>query len=339
MLLAGDVGGTKTRLAIYDEAGGALRLAQATLYESRSAATLEEIVVRFLDANGNPLIRAACFGVAGAVVGSQVRATNLPWLVSESGLVAKLRIPHVRLLNDLEAAALGVIAITDPASLLTLQRGSPPAERHALALVSAGTGLGVALMWWDGNGYRVAPSEGGHSDLAPQDKVEDALLEALREQFGHVSYERILSGPGLVNLYRFLRAYRKTPEPAWLTQRIGNGDPAPVIAGAALAGEDAVCDETLTRFVRIYGAAAGNYALTALAVGGVFLGGGIAPKILPRLQNGPFLDAFVAKGRFSETMRKIPVHVVMAPDVALLGAASSVSSIVHFSATPTDDGP
>jgi glucokinase len=325
LLLAGDVGGTKTRLALYDEANGFLSLAQSTLYDSKSASTLEELIVRFLKANGNPDPRAACFGVAGAVVGGQVRTTNLPWRVSETGLAAELRIPRVRLLNDLEAAAHGVIAISDPASLLTLQRGNPPAEPHALVLVSAGTGLGVAVMWWNGSAYQVAPSEGGHCDFAPQDDVEDALLTWLRPQFGHVSYERIVSGPGLVNLYRFLRAYRRVPEPAWLTERIGSGDPAPAIAAAALAGEDDVCDETLTRFVRIYGAAAGNYALTALAVGGVFLGGGIAPKILPRLKAGPFLDAFVAKGRFAEALRKIPVHVVLAPDVALLGAASCVA--------------
>jgi glucokinase len=325
LLLAGDVGGTKTRLALYDEANGFLSLAQSTLYDSKSASTLEELIVRFLKANGNPDPRAACFGVAGAVVGGQVRTTNLPWRVSETGLAAELRIPRVRLLNDLEAAAHGVIAISDPASLLTLQRGNPPAEPHALVLVSAGTGLGVAVMWWSGSAYQVAPSEGGHCDFAPQDDVEDALLTWLRPQFGHVSYERIVSGPGLVNLYRFLRAYRRVPEPAWLTERIGSGDPAPAIAAAALAGEDDVCDETLTRFVRIYGAAAGNYALTALAVGGVFLGGGIAPKILPRLKAGPFLDAFVAKGRFAEALRKIPVHVVLAPDVALLGAASCVA--------------
>jgi len=325
VLLAGDVGGTKTRLALYDEANGSLSLAQSTLYDSKSASTLEELVLRFLEANGNPDPRAACFGVAGAVVGGQVRTTNLPWRVSETGLAAELRIPRVRLLNDLEAAAHGVIAISDPASLLTLQRGNPPADRHALVLVSAGTGLGVAVMWWNGSAYQVAPSEGGHCDFAAQDDVEDALLTWLRPQFGHVSYERIVSGPGLVNLYRFLRAYRKVPEPAWLTERIGSRDPAPAIATAALAGEDDVCDETLTRFVRIYGAAAGNYALTALAVGGVFLGGGIAPKILPRLKTGPFLDAFVAKGRFAEALRKIPVHVVLAPDVALLGAASCVA--------------
>lgn len=325
MLLAGDIGGTKTRLALYEEANGALHLTQSTLYESKSASTLEDLVLRFLKANGNPKPRAACFGVAGAVVAGQVRTTNLPWRVSETGLAAELRIPHVHLLNDLEAAAHGVIAISEPASLLTLQPGSPPTEPHARTLVSAGTGLGVALMWWNGSAYEVAPSEGGHCDFAPQDEVEDALLAWLRPQFGHVSYERIVSGPGLVNLYRFLRAYRRTPEPAWLSERIGDGDPAPVITSAALAGEDGVCDETLTRFVRIYGAAAGNYALAALAVSGVFIGGGIAPKILPRLKTGPFLDAFVAKGRFAEAMRKIPVHVVLAPDVALLGAASCVA--------------
>ena len=325
MLLAGDIGGTKTRLALYDDSNGALRLAQLTLYDSKSAITLEELVVRFLKASGNPKTTAACFGVAGAVVGGQVRATNLPWIVSEAGLVAELGINRVRLLNDLEAAARGVIAISDRASLATLQPGSPPPERHALALVSAGTGLGVALMWWDGSSYQVAASEGGHTDFAPQDDVEDALLSSLRERFGHVSNERILSGPGFVNLYRFLRAYRKSPEPAWLTERIGKSDPAPIISAAALAGEDPVCDETLTRFVRIYGAVAGNFALAALAVGGVFLGGGIAPKILPRLQHGPFLESFAAKGRFNAWMRKIPVHVVLAPDVALLGAASCVS--------------
>lgn len=326
MLLAGDIGGTRTRLALYDESTGALRRAASTQYESKSASTLEEIVVRFLKESGNPETTAACFGVAGAVVGGQVRATNLPWQVSEVGLAERLNIPRVRLLNDLEAAAHGVVAITDPASLVSLQAGSPLEERRALALVSAGTGLGVALMWWNGHKYQVAPSEGGHCDFAPQDDVEDALVAWLRHQFGHVSYERIVSGPGLVNLYRFLREYRKLPEPTWLTTRIGFSDPAPVIAEAALDHADPVCDETLTRFVRIYGAAAGNYALTSLAVGGVFLGGGIAPKILSRLTDGPFLDAFASKGRFADAMRKMPIHVVMAPDIALLGAAFCVSA-------------
>jgi glucokinase len=324
MLLAGDIGGTRTRLALFNETGGTLRLAQSTRYDSKSAATLEEIVVRFLGENGNPETTAACFGVAGAVVGGKVRATNLPWQVTESGLADHLDIPRVRLINDLEAAARGVLAVTDPAALVTLQEGSPPPEHRARALVSAGTGLGVALMWWNGDQYEVAPSEGGHTEFAPQDELEDALLLWLRAQLGHVSYERLVSGPGLANIYRFLREYRKLPEPPWLTERIGGGDPAPVVSAAALAREDPVCEEALTTFVRIYGAAAGNYALTALAVGGVFLGGGIAPQILPLLQQGPFLEAFALKGRFSNTMRRIPVHVVAAHDVALLGAATCV---------------
>lgn len=324
MLLAGDIGGTKTRLALYDDTGGALRLGKHARYASSSAASLEAIVARFLEESGNPRPTAACFGVAGAVVSGQVRATNLPWQVSARELSRALGIPRVHLMNDLEAAAYGVIAIDDPASLLPLQRGDAPPEHKSVALIAAGTGLGVALMSWDGKAYQVAPSEGGHTDFAAQSEIEDALLVFLRADYGHVSYERVLSGPGLVNIYRFLRQYRRSPEPAWLTERIGHGDPAPCISAAALAHEDPVSDEALSLFVSIYGAAAGNVALTALAVGGVFVGGGIAPKILPRLREGPFLEAFAYKGRFSEAMRRIPVHVVLAPDVALLGAAACV---------------
>ncbi|HUQ81679.1 MAG TPA: glucokinase [Gemmatimonadaceae bacterium] len=326
MLLAGDIGGTKTRLALYEETPNALRLVRHETYDSRSAATLGELVVQFLASSENPPVAAGCFGVAGPVVGGKARTTNLPWNVSERSMADELRIPRVRLLNDLEAAAYGVIAITDPASLLTLQAGEPPPEHRALTLVAAGTGLGVALMSWDGERYVVAPSEGGHCDFAPQDPLEDELLLWLRSDFGHVSYERVVSGPGLANICRFLRHYRNEPEPAWLTARIAGGDPAPVISEAALAHEDAICDEALTRFVSIYGAAAGNFALTALAVGGVFLGGGIAPKILPRILDGPFLTSFAAKGRFAPALGKVPVRVVLAPDVALLGAAACIAS-------------
>ena len=325
MLLAGDIGGTKTRLALYDGAPGALRIVHLAHYDSRSSPTLEGLVVQFLRAAENPKVTAACFGVAGAVVGGQVQATNLPWRVSEAGLAGELSIPRVSLLNDLEAAAHGVMALKDPAGVVTLQEGSPPPERRALALVAAGTGLGVALMSWNGERYQVAPSEGGHMDFAPQDDVEDALLLALRGKLGHVSYERVLSGPGLVNVYRFLRDYRDVPEPEWLAERFNGSDPGAVISAAALAHEDPICDEALTRFVSIYGAVAGSVALMALAVGGVFLGGGIGPKILPRLVDGPFLDSFAAKGRFAATMRKIPVRVGTAPDVALLGAAACVA--------------
>jgi glucokinase len=327
VLLAGDIGGTKTRLALYDDTAGALRRVALARYDSRASSTLAEIVSRFLREHaGDESPGAACFGVAGAVASGRVRTTNLPWEVSERELSRTLGIPRVHLMNDLEAAAHGVLAIDDPSSLLTLQRGQVVAEHKGLALIAAGTGLGVALMSWDRAtaSYQVVPSEGGHADFAPQSEVEDALLVFLRAEYGHVSYERVLSGPGLVNIYRFLRAYRGVPEPAWLTERIGDGDPAPRISEAALAHEDAVCDEALSLFVSIYGAAAGNLALIALAVGGVFVGGGIAPKILPRLQEGAFLEAFARKGRFSDWMHRIPVQVVLAPDVALLGAAACV---------------
>jgi glucokinase len=213
------------------------------------------------------------------------------------------------------------VALDDPSTLLPLQEGRVAEEHGALALVAAGTGLGVALMSWHGNRYEVAPSEGGHASFAPQNEVEDALLRFLRAELGHVSYERVVSGPGLSNIYRFLREYRDVPEPSWLTDRIGGRDPAPAISAAALAHEDPVCDEALTMFASAYGAVAGSVALTALAVGGVFIGGGIAPKILPRLRDGAFLGGFSHKGRFSEAMRRIPVQVVLAPNVALHGAA------------------
>lgn len=324
MILAGDIGGTKTQLALYDDSGESLRVVQSGLYASRSSATLEGLVGQFLKESGHVAPVAACFGVAGAVVSGQVRATNLPWHVSERGLAHALSIPRVHLMNDLEAAAHGVLALEHGSSLLALQVGEPPPEHRALALVAAGTGLGVAIMAWDGARYQVAPSEGGHASFAPQNEVEDALLAFLRAEFGHVSYERVVSGPGLVNIHRFLREYRRTPVPAWLTARIAGGDPAPAISAAALAHEDPVCDEALSLFASIYGAAAGNVALTALAVGGVFIGGGIATKILPRLQAGQFVEGFAHKGRFSESMRRIPVNVVLAPDVALLGAADCV---------------
>jgi glucokinase len=326
MLLAGDIGGTRTRLALYDTAGAGLDVVHSASYGSRSFSTLEEIVRRFLDTGRRDPPTAACFGVAGAVVGGEVSATNLPWRVSEDELGRSLAIPRVVLMNDLEAAAHGVIAITDASSLRQLHAGEPVKDHGALALVAAGTGLGVALMVWDGKRYRVVPSEGGHASFAPQNEVEDELLTFLRRELGHVSYERVLSGPGLANIYRFLRAYRDTPEPAWLTDRIGGRDPSPVISAAALAHEDPVCDEALSMFVSIYGAMAGSVALIALAVGGVFIAGGIAPKILPRLENGPFLDSFAHKGRFASAMRRIPVHVVLASDVALLGAATCVAS-------------
>ena len=326
MILAGDIGGTRTRLALFedDDEGGRVRPVRSDVVASREASSLDEIIERFLAESGKVTPRAACLGVAGAIVDGETKTTNLPWQVSQSALSTSLGIDQVHLMNDLEAAAHGVLALRDESKLAVLQEGVAPKEPSALALVAAGTGLGVAIMAWTGEGYRVTPSEGGHVSFAPQTPVEDALLLFLRAELGHVSYERIASGPGLVNIYRFLRQYRDAPEPAWLTDRIGGDDAAPVISAAAMAREDPVCEEALDLFVSVFGAAAGNVALTALAVGGVYIGGGITPKILPSITDGPFLESFAHKGRFADRMRRIPLRIVLDPDIGLLGAAMCV---------------
>jgi glucokinase len=326
VILAGDVGGTKTVLALFDEGGERLNKVREEVYPSASAASLEELAVRFLEGAGRPQPRAACFGVAGAVVDGRAKATNLPWQIDEVALASTLGIARVRLLNDLEAAAYGVLV--EPADALhTLQAGTPPKGGGTLALVAAGTGLGEAIMAWDGQAHRVLPSEGGHTDFGPRNELETALSEFLRWEFGHVSYERILSGPGFFNVYRFLRRHRKVAEPAWLTAELKAGDPSAVVSRAGLADADPVCAETITLFVSIYGAEAGNMALKTLALGGVFVGGGIAPKMLPAFKAGPFLDAFADKGRMGPLLRSIPVHVVLDPRAPLLGAASRARAL------------
>jgi glucokinase len=327
MILAGDIGGTKTVLALFEEAPGALVPIREEVFSSASTPTFEALAQRFLERHGRPPLRAACFGVAGAVVDGRSKATNLPWELDESRLAGVLGTPRVRLLNDLEAAAYGVL-ILGPESLVTLQAGRPGEARGTMALIAAGTGLGEAIMAWDGNRHHVLPSEGGHADFAPRTELEGALWEFLRAEFGHVSYERVLSGPGFYNVYRFLRQHRGRPEPAWLSEeRVAGGDPSAAVAEAGLAGRDPVCEETLTLFAAIYGGEAGNLALKALAVGGVFVGGGIAPKILPALRAPHFVEAFVDKGRLAGLMRSIPVHAVLEPRAPLLGAADRARAL------------
>jgi glucokinase len=264
--------------------------------------------------------------VAGAVVDGRAKATNLPWVVDEATLSGALGVPRVRLLNDLEAAGYGVLAVP-PQSIETLQAGAPPKGGATMVLIAAGTGLGEAILPWDGHAHRVMASEGGHSSFAPQNELEAALWEFLWGEFGHVSYERVLSGPGFMNVYRFLRRYRKQVEPEWLAAEMKAGDPSAAVSRAALAGTDPVCVETMSLFVSIYGAEAGNLALKALAVGGVYVGGGIAPKILTGIKMGGFLAAFADKGRMAPLLRRIPVHVVMDPRAPLLGAAACARTL------------
>lgn len=319
MILAGDIGGTKTVIGLFEEAAGRLQAAREETFPSRSHGTLEEILDRFMGPGSRPPLHAACFGVAGPVVEGKSKATNLPWELDEIKLAQALRVPRAKLLNDLEAAAYGMLHL-EPTDLRVLQPGLK--HKGNIAIIAAGTGLGEAILYWDGERHHPLASEGGHADFAPQTDLEVELLLYLRREFGHVSYERLLSGPGLFNIYRFLRDSGFALEPEWLRQRLTQGDPSAVVSQIGLAGEHPLCVRALNLFISVYGAEAGNLALKAFAVGGVYVGGGIAPKILPKLQDGAFVHAFTDKGRFAELMQTIPLKVAMNPRAPLIGAAN-----------------
>jgi glucokinase len=268
----------------------------------------------------------ACFGVAGAVIDGRSNATNLPWQLDERALGSFLGCRHVKLLNDLEAAAYGMLHLP-PEKLHVLQEGDRP--RANCAVIAAGTGLGEAMLWYDGTRWHPVASEGGHASFAPQDDEEVELLRYLRARLqGHVSTERVLSGPGLRHVYEFLRDTGRFEEPKWLAEELAQGDPSADISTLALAGKSALCEAALRRFVRIYGAEAGDLAIRVLARGGVYLGGGIAPKILPALEAPDFREAFRAKGRFQPLLERIPIAVALDPSVPLLGAAHFASGLV-----------
>lgn len=320
MILAGDIGGTKTNLALFVERGdggfGELVIHQS--FPSRDYGSLEAILGVFLGAHRHPITRAG-FGIAGPVVEGRVETLNLPWVITERGLAELLRLPHAALVNDLEAMALGV-ALLGPRQVLELQAGRPAAEGNR-GLIAAGTGCGMAGMLYHKGEYLTVASEGGHVELGPRNELEIGLLRYLAHQYGHVSYERVLSGPGLVNVYSFLRDEGHAEEPEWLARRMAEGDPAAAISSAALAREAEIASKALDLFVSIYGAAAGNLALTVLATGGLYVGGGIAPKNIERIAAGGFLEAFHDKGRYSDLMREIPVRVILDEHTALYGAA------------------
>jgi glucokinase len=317
-VLAGDVGGTKTALALFEKGPQGPVLVREDTLPSRGFDTLEAAIDRFLAGARPAAIEAACLGVAGPVVDGRCVATNLPWVIDERTLAAAIPAERVRLLNDLEVAAHGVLNLPE-ADLKTLQPGL--ARRGHMALIAAGTGLGEALIVQDGKRRIVIASEGGHVDFAPRGDLEEDLLRFLRKEFGRVSLERILSGPGLVNVYRFLRDTGWARESSEVADLMHTGDPSAVIAEMALAGRDAMCAKALDMFVTVYGAEAGNLALKALAVGGVYVGGGIAPRILPRLTTELFLNAFRDKGRLAGLMEAMPIRVALNPRAPLLGAA------------------
>lgn len=318
MILAGDVGGTKTELALFETGGGQLDLARGARYPSQSFPSLEAIIRQFLAGHAAPPLAAACFGVAGPCIDGRCVTTNLPWQVDERVLTAEIPVARARLLNDLEAMAWGVMGLPG-GDFAVLQEGSP--RPGNMALVAAGTGLGEALMIWDGASHLVIPSEGGHVDFAPRDAREAGLLDFLRRDLGRVSDERVLSGPGVFHIYRYLRAARGLAEPEWLRRDIAGGDPSAVVAEAGLAGRDPVCAETLDLFASVYGAVAGNLALVVLAAGGVYIGGGIAPKLRGKLADGTFTRAFRDKGRMAAMLAAYPVRLCLNDRAPLLGAA------------------
>jgi glucokinase len=318
LILAGDIGATHTRLAWFEVADGNVVPGVARTYPSRRHAGLDEIVAAFLDEVPGRLLHA-CFGIAGPVREGRAEATNLPWVVDARLLAARLGLDRVLLVNDLEANAWGLAALPDT-DFAVLQPGQAAPTGNA-AVISAGTGLGEAGLVWDGRRHRPVASEGGHADWAPQDELQLGLWRFLAAEVGHVSVERVLSGPGLHNVYRFLRDVQGLPEPGWLTDALRSEEPAPLISRAGLEGRAEICTRALALFVAIYGAEAGNLGLRMLATGGVYLGGGIGPRILPALRSRTFLDAFASKGRFRPLLEEMPVRVVLNDQAALLGAA------------------
>jgi glucokinase len=318
MILAGDIGGTNARLALFEVSGGNVNLVSTSTFPSRKYSGLDQIVIEFVEtAKVHP--DAACFGVAGPVSNGRVETTNLPWIVESKRLADELKIGQALLINDLEATAWGVPALAaNDLVALNQVKGNPVGTQ---AVIAAGTGLGEAAMYWDGTQYHVLACEGGHSDFAPHDDLEIDLFRYLHKRFGHVSYERILSGPGLVNVFHFLRDTGRGTEPKWLTDEIQNSDPAAAIARAGLAGDCSMAEQALGIFLSVYGAEAGNLALKTKATGGVFVAGGIAPKLLPKLAGPLFMHSFVSKGRMQSLLEAIPVKVAINDKTALIGAA------------------
>ena len=348
MILAGDIGGTKTNLALFEWKHERVDPIRPESFHSADYQSLEEILTEFLTPPKPPTpidqlgdetapetevppepakIEAACFGVAGPVINNHCHTTNLPWVVDGPTIGKQFDIPQVRLLNDLEAMAHGLLLLR-PDEVEVLNAGAPPAHQQALALIAAGTGLGEAILFWNGTQYQPMSSEGGHADFAPNNDDEIELLRYVRNHYLHVSYERVLSGPGLHAIYEYVRDTKKN-EPTWLSEQIKAGDPAAVIAEAGLKGQADIAKQTLDLFVSIYGAEAGNLALKAMSLNGLYLGGGIAPKLIAKLKDGSFMKAFTNKGRYKRLMSLIPVKVVMNQRMPLLGAAAVAAQLTQ----------
>jgi glucokinase len=319
MILAGDIGGTHARLAYFQPQNGSLRLVSERVFPSREHSELGEIVAEFLkDSGGRPEL--ACFGVAGPVRNGRVETSNLPWIVERSRLAKQIHLPATLLINDLEANAWGIGAL-EANDLVPLHRISGRQPTGNQAVIAPGTGLGEAGLYWDGKKHHVFACEGGHTDFAPRGDLQIELLKFLEARHGRVSYERILSGPGLVNVYEFLCAHTCDDELLEVGDRVKRENDAARISQAALDHTNKLAEQALDLWISVYGAEAGNLALKVMGTGGVFLAGGISPKILSKLTGPLFMQAFLDKGRMRPLMDGIPVQVVTNDKAGLIGAA------------------
>jgi glucokinase len=325
MILAGDVGGTKVDLALCKFENGQLLTVHERRFHAKDFPGLAQVAEAFLDecrkALGQPLdVRAACFGVPGPVRNGRLKLTNLPWMLDAVQLAGDLKIEHVFLINDLEANGYGIAELA-PDQILVLSAGDPAAEGNR-GLISAGTGLGEAILVWDGKTHTPMASEGGHGDFAARNEDEIGLLRYLQKSLGRVSSERVISGLGLANVYAYCRDVKGLPEPLWLKDRMRIEDPNAVIGELGESGTNELCVEALSLFISAYGAEAGNLALKILSVGGMYVGGGIAPKVIKKMQDGTFMKAFTDKGRLSDLLVQMPVRLILESRAALMGAAA-----------------
>ena len=320
--LAGDIGGTKTILALFSAADGPQQPLHEKSYTSSDYSGLDAIIEDFFSQTETSA-QTACFGVAGPVREGRAVITNLPWQPDTKILQATHGFSRATLINDLAATGYALPHL-EPADFHTINIGAPVSD-GALGIIAPGTGLGEVVFVWDGSQYLAVPSEGGHTDFGPLTDTEAGLLEFLRKRYGHVSYDRICSGRGLPAIYEYLKSTDAFDEPEWLAADLAAAeDPAPVIVNAALdeAGKCDICRQTLQLFISILGAEAGNLALKGLTAGGMFIAGGIPPKILPVFKEETFMRSFTDKGRMSYLLEDIPVRVMLNPRSALIGAAS-----------------
>src|SRR5712692_10754513 len=319
MILAGDISGTRTRLAAFETEGSKLKCVIERTYPSQDHGGLAEIVADFVKSEGIP-VHSACFGVAGPVRSGRSKISNLPWTIDSRELAQQLKLDSVGLINDLEAYAYGVDAL-ESKDLVTLSEGSEHAEGNR-AVISARTGLGVAGLYWDGFRHHPFACEGGHMDFAPRNELEVELFRYVLKKYGRISCERLLSGPGIKNIYDFLRDTQKAEEPQWLKDQIAAATDAPaLISQLAQEGKAAICDRAMTIFVSIYGAETGNVALNFLSTGGIFIGGSVAAKNVSKMKDPIFMQSFLDKGRMTPLLKEMPVTIVLNDDSGIIGAA------------------